>query len=58
MKYELFLTVITDGDNYESICNALNLHFDRMEIDALFKILKLEGYNIREFINYHFYKTD
>lgn len=56
-KYKLFSNCISGmEDDYKSICDGMNLYFDRKEEEALFKILGLNGYNVKSFENYYFYK--
>lgn len=58
-KYKLFSNCLRDTNNdYKSICNNMNIYFNVKEEEALFKILELEGYDIRQFTNYHFYKNE
>lgn len=56
-KYDLFLRCVEDGEDFDSICDDMNLHFDRDEEIALFAILEMEGYEVRQFTNYYFYKN-
>ena len=56
-KYKLFSECLRDISNdYKSICNSMNLYFNRKEEEALFKIINLMGYDIHQFDNYYFTK--
>ena len=56
-KYKLFSNCLRDTNNdYKSICNNMNIYFNEGEEEALFKILRICRYDIKQYINYRFYK--
>ena len=55
-KYKLFSNCVSNMDDYKSICDSMNLYFDREEEEALFKILIAYGYDTESYENYYFIK--
>lgn len=56
-KYKLFSECLRGiSDDYKSICDSMNLYFNKNEEEVLFKVLGLRGYRIHQFDNYYFTK--
>ena len=52
-KYKLFSDCLCSGDDYISICDGMNVNFEKKEEEALFKILVRKGYKIKPFNNFY-----
>lgn len=52
-KYKLFSDCLGSRDDYISICDGMNVNFEKKEEEALFKILVRKGYKIKSFNNFY-----
>lgn len=57
-KYKLFFDCVSDMDDYKSICDGMNIYFDKEEEEVLFKILAMCGYDTKPYEQYYFVKQN
>ena len=53
-KYKLFAHCVSNLDDYKSICDDMDIYFDKKEEEVLFKILKIYGYDTKSYEQYYF----